>query len=161
MLAIPRQFQPEKVASLLRGGIRRGRWSDPFPGVPRVAGGTRSGAPCGFQWLDLPHLPRSRHGPGGAEGLSPRRDQRKWHANIPQPRPPRPGRPPERSGAAVPSCLIVIRTNATSPVLRCFRNKLCRKPCRKLCRKSWGRRLRQRLRQRLTTTKGMSPCPRV
>jgi hypothetical protein len=36
MLAIPRQFQPEKVASLLRGGIRRGRWSDPFPGVPQL-----------------------------------------------------------------------------------------------------------------------------
>ena len=90
MPAIPRQFLPGKVAARLRGGIRRGRWSGPFPGLPRVAGVTRSGAPCGFQWLDLPHLPRSRHGPGGAEGLSPRRDQQKRHANIPNPDRPAP-----------------------------------------------------------------------
>jgi hypothetical protein len=39
MLAIPRQFQPEQVAAHLREGVRRGRWSDSFPGVPGQGSG--------------------------------------------------------------------------------------------------------------------------
>ena len=38
MRPIPRQSLPEKVAAHLREGIERGRWSDPFPGVPQLAG---------------------------------------------------------------------------------------------------------------------------
>jgi len=37
MRPIPRQSLPEQVAAHLREGIERGRWSDPFPGVPQLA----------------------------------------------------------------------------------------------------------------------------
>jgi DNA-binding LacI/PurR family transcriptional regulator len=38
MRPIPRQSLPQQVAAHLREGIERGRWSDPLPGVPQLAG---------------------------------------------------------------------------------------------------------------------------
>ena len=38
MRPIFQQSLPEQVAAHLREGIERGRWSDPFPGVPQLAG---------------------------------------------------------------------------------------------------------------------------